>query len=323
MRRRSSAATGSSAVYGGATEISERHRHRYEVNTDYKDGLERVACVSPACRPTACCPKSSTEDHPWFIGVQFHPELKRAVRPASAVRQLHPGRGGAVPAGLMIGSRVAGTDLAQDRRDQIVGTGSIVPQVGACSGPHARRCAGLRRGAIDPTCGIRRRREFSDQRRALWSRQSPRPQRSQRHRQCVERASAWHKHASVHTPARSRTRSTVPAHGALCRRIPAPHQPSSGGEGQAPAPPPRPSTCPPLHRHMPRLLDLARVAGTRRDMCFSSAEPIALPRHPSAAAFLVRFFGVDVGSTMAMGQACETAFAAAAITAAQEKGARQ
>ena len=36
-----------------------------------------AACVFPACRPTACCRRSSNiEDHPWFIGVQFHPELK-------------------------------------------------------------------------------------------------------------------------------------------------------------------------------------------------------------------------------------------------------
>ncbi len=39
--------------------------------------LERPGCASPACRPTACCPRSSScPDHPWFVGVQFHPELK-------------------------------------------------------------------------------------------------------------------------------------------------------------------------------------------------------------------------------------------------------
>ena len=40
-------------------------------------GSSSTACASPACRPTACCRRSSnTSDHPWFIGVQFHPELK-------------------------------------------------------------------------------------------------------------------------------------------------------------------------------------------------------------------------------------------------------
>ena len=40
-------------------------------------GSSSAACASPACRPTACCRRSiEYEDHPWFIGVQFHPELK-------------------------------------------------------------------------------------------------------------------------------------------------------------------------------------------------------------------------------------------------------
>ena len=62
----------------GSTEISERHRHRYEVNTGLQETVSSsTACGSPACRPTACCPRrSNTQDHPWFIGVQFHPELK-------------------------------------------------------------------------------------------------------------------------------------------------------------------------------------------------------------------------------------------------------
>ena len=60
------------------TEISERHRHRYEVNTAYRERWKRRACCpSPGCRPTACCPRrSNITDHPWFIGVQYHPELK-------------------------------------------------------------------------------------------------------------------------------------------------------------------------------------------------------------------------------------------------------
>ncbi len=43
----------------GTTEISERHRHRYEVNTATKAGSSSTACASPACRPTASCPRSS------------------------------------------------------------------------------------------------------------------------------------------------------------------------------------------------------------------------------------------------------------------------
>jgi CTP synthase len=66
-----------SAVYGGATEISERHRHRYEVNTAYKDLLEQHGLRFSGLSPDGILPEIvEYEDHPWFIGVQFHPELK-------------------------------------------------------------------------------------------------------------------------------------------------------------------------------------------------------------------------------------------------------
>jgi CTP synthase len=66
-----------SAVYGGATEISERHRHRYEVNTTYKDRLEQQGLRFSGLSPDGILPEIvEYEDHPWFIGVQFHPELK-------------------------------------------------------------------------------------------------------------------------------------------------------------------------------------------------------------------------------------------------------
>ena len=66
-----------SEVYGGATEISERHRHRYEVNTDYKDRLEQHGLKFSGLSPDGVLPEIvEYEDHPWFIGVQFHPELK-------------------------------------------------------------------------------------------------------------------------------------------------------------------------------------------------------------------------------------------------------
>ncbi len=64
-------------VYGGAAEISERHRHRYEVNIEYRDRLERAGLRFSALSPDGVLPEIvEYPDHPWFIGVQFHPELK-------------------------------------------------------------------------------------------------------------------------------------------------------------------------------------------------------------------------------------------------------
>jgi CTP synthase len=65
-----------SEIYG-ATEISERHRHRYEVNTHYKDRLEQHGVRFSGMSPDGLLPEMiEYEGHPWFIGVQFHPELK-------------------------------------------------------------------------------------------------------------------------------------------------------------------------------------------------------------------------------------------------------
>jgi CTP synthase len=64
-------------IYGGATEISERHRHRYEVNTAYKGRLEQRGLKFQGMSPDGLLPETvEYEDHPWFVGVQFHPELK-------------------------------------------------------------------------------------------------------------------------------------------------------------------------------------------------------------------------------------------------------
>ena len=61
----------------GATEISERHRHRYEVNTAYKGRLEQHGMRFSGMSPDGILPEIvEYDDHPWFIGVQFHPELK-------------------------------------------------------------------------------------------------------------------------------------------------------------------------------------------------------------------------------------------------------
>ncbi|HZT90168.1 MAG TPA: CTP synthase [Stellaceae bacterium] len=61
----------------GTTQISERHRHRYEVNIAYKDTLEAAGLNFSGMSPDGILPEIvELPDHPWFIGVQFHPELK-------------------------------------------------------------------------------------------------------------------------------------------------------------------------------------------------------------------------------------------------------
>ena len=61
----------------GAARISERHRHRYEVNIGYKQTLEATGLCFSGMSPDGLLPEIiELPDHPWFIGVQFHPELK-------------------------------------------------------------------------------------------------------------------------------------------------------------------------------------------------------------------------------------------------------
>jgi len=61
----------------GATHISERHRHRYEVNMRYRNRLEAAGLRFSGLSPDGLLPEIvEIPDHPWFIGVQFHPELK-------------------------------------------------------------------------------------------------------------------------------------------------------------------------------------------------------------------------------------------------------
>jgi len=88
------------AAYGGSSLIRERHRHRYEFNNDYREMMR-----SRGMRMAGICPGRDLveiielEDHPWFVGVQFHPELKsRPVRP-------HP---------LFVGFIRAARDRAED-----------------------------------------------------------------------------------------------------------------------------------------------------------------------------------------------------------------
>jgi CTP synthase len=75
LRRRSKA----SQAYGQLN-ISERHRHRYEFNNAYLDGIEKAGLIPSGINPdTGLVEIVELKDHPWFIGVQFHPELKSTV----------------------------------------------------------------------------------------------------------------------------------------------------------------------------------------------------------------------------------------------------
>ena len=66
-----------SQIYGGAELISERHRHRYEVNSAFIEPLEKQGLIFAGMSPDGLLPEIvERPDHPWFVGVQFHPELK-------------------------------------------------------------------------------------------------------------------------------------------------------------------------------------------------------------------------------------------------------
>ena len=65
-----------SSIYG-APVISERHRHRYEVNINYREQLEGAGLLFSGMSPDGLLPEIvERPEHPWFVGVQFHPELK-------------------------------------------------------------------------------------------------------------------------------------------------------------------------------------------------------------------------------------------------------
>jgi CTP synthase len=68
-----------SKIYG-TTEISERHRHRYEVNNEYVEDLEKNGMLCSGRNPkTGLVETIELKDHPWFVGVQYHPEYKSTV----------------------------------------------------------------------------------------------------------------------------------------------------------------------------------------------------------------------------------------------------
>ena len=66
-----------SRIYGGAREISERHRHRYEINITYRDRLQAHGMYFAGLSPDGLLPETvELQGHRWFVGVQYHPELK-------------------------------------------------------------------------------------------------------------------------------------------------------------------------------------------------------------------------------------------------------
>ena len=68
--------TKTTGVYG-KTKIGERHRHRYEVNMTYRQVLESKGLRFSGLSPDGVLPEIvEIPTHPWFVGVQFHPELK-------------------------------------------------------------------------------------------------------------------------------------------------------------------------------------------------------------------------------------------------------
>ena len=76
FKARLGAGTRISRIYGSC-DISERHRHRYEVNMRYRERLEAAGMVVSGVSPDGLLPETvELPDHPWFIGVQYHPELK-------------------------------------------------------------------------------------------------------------------------------------------------------------------------------------------------------------------------------------------------------
>jgi CTP synthase len=79
----------------GADEISERHRHRFEVNNEYRESLESHGLVFSGVSPDKKLVEIiEIKDHPWFVGVQFHPEFK------STPRSPHPLFRGFIAAGI-------------------------------------------------------------------------------------------------------------------------------------------------------------------------------------------------------------------------------
>ena len=98
-------------VYGKAR-VSERHRHRYEFNNAYLEPFEAAGMVAAGVNPdTRLVEIMEIKDHPWFIGTQFHPELK------STVMNPHP---------LFVGFVKAALSYATQKKDQQDLIGKVV-----------------------------------------------------------------------------------------------------------------------------------------------------------------------------------------------------
>lgn len=77
--RLTGADTRSGQAYG-TLEISERHRHRYEFNNDYLERFEAAGMKAVGVNPdTGLVEVVEVEDHPWFVGTQYHPEYRSTV----------------------------------------------------------------------------------------------------------------------------------------------------------------------------------------------------------------------------------------------------
>ncbi len=112
-----------SSIYG-STDISERHRHRYEVNTGYPRCARKGGLVFSGMSPDGMLPEIvERPDHPWFVGVQFHPELK------SKPFDPHPLFASFIEAAVRsIAPRPASVDpRAREVIDRIISTGSPPP----------------------------------------------------------------------------------------------------------------------------------------------------------------------------------------------------
>jgi CTP synthase len=102
----------------GQNEISERHRHRYEVNNEYRAQLETAGLTMSGVSPDGQLVEMvELAEHPWFVGVQFHPEFK------SSPRHAHPLFKGFIAAALDNRERRLGNKGSQERSGELKGEG--------------------------------------------------------------------------------------------------------------------------------------------------------------------------------------------------------
>ena len=103
-------------------EISERHRHRFEVNNEYRETLEQHGLVFSGLSPDKKLVEIiELRDHPWFVGVQFHPEFK------STPRKPHPLFCGFIASGMEHRDHRLGVTPAASSKRESVSTGHGSP----------------------------------------------------------------------------------------------------------------------------------------------------------------------------------------------------